>query len=652
MLGSPAVVVAQHRLPPAPAFLPCLRYGTNLRKACPSTGERVFTAKRCIASRAPSVTSTSEPTSTAKRKVYKRVRRVQRVIPVAERREESTARTKPARKVKVVVRAQKPSTPTTASHRSSSSSAQTGSCTPTNPFAQNPLLYPDHREDILRFFQEMAEVNTAVGEIYKAKSYQFAIHQLRRSDFIYRCLPPNLLPLSREGYEQLLKMAHSEPGRACYVPDMKSNWERRQHVADAGALEKSLQGVGEKLRKKMIEILETGDLEELREMQSRPEVRAMRELCGVHGYGPRSALNIYRKHGIRTIDELRKLSALPAASSPVAFTDGQRVGLHYYDDIEKKIPHEEGKLHEAFMKAKLEEHFGDAFQLVICGSFRRQTPFSGDIDVLLSPHPSRLIRPVAASGGKAKQKNTMTANAAHHPLKARGLKLPVPPQDAVAAFVAALQEDGYIEASLALGCTKFMGIGRLKGCPPTPHSPTNIASTIPFKPQSSTSSKKTSNACRQPSTPPYPARRIDVRYVDALCFPAAQLYFTGSKNFNVVMRARAVKLGYVLNEYGLFKQDFAEAARLAGSGKPLTSISELISRLTKLQYWIRSDAGMLEKNEQTKKKSNLPALTSEKQMEMEALVRQLNYLRFPVTCEKDIFDVIGMAFQQPWDRCL
>jgi DNA polymerase (family 10) len=45
----------------------------------------------------------------------------------------------------------------------------------------------------------------------------------------------------------------------------------------------------------------------------------------------------------------------------------------------------------------------------------------------------------------------------------------------------------------------------------------------------------------------------DLRVVNDAEFPFAQHYFTGSKQHNTEMRGRAKKMGYKLNEYGLFK---------------------------------------------------------------------------------------------------
>ena len=49
------------------------------------------------------------------------------------------------------------------------------------------------------------------------------------------------------------------------------------------------------------------------------------------------------------------------------------------------------------------------------------------------------------------------------------------------------------------------------------------------------------------------ARRVDFLYTSPEEYPFAVLYFTGSKNFNTVMRGRALTMGYSLNEHGMYK---------------------------------------------------------------------------------------------------
>jgi len=47
-------------------------------------------------------------------------------------------------------------------------------------------------------------------------------------------------------------------------------------------------------------------------------------------------------------------------------------------------------------------------------------------------------------------------------------------------------------------------------------------------------------------------RRVDIRFIPMISYFTALLYFTGSYQLNQEMRSRAKKLGYKLNEYGLY----------------------------------------------------------------------------------------------------
>jgi DNA polymerase (family X) len=56
--------------------------------------------------------------------------------------------------------------------------------------------------------------------------------------------------------------------------------------------------------------------------------------------------------------------------------------------------------------------------------------------------------------------------------------------------------------------------------------------------------------------------QVDVRTLPPDTFGAAMQYFTGSKDHNVAVRTRAVRMGYKLSEYGLFRA--ADNTRVAG----------------------------------------------------------------------------------------
>ncbi len=57
--------------------------------------------------------------------------------------------------------------------------------------------------------------------------------------------------------------------------------------------------------------------------------------------------------------------------------------------------------------------------------------------------------------------------------------------------------------------------------------------------------------------------QVDVRLLPPESYGAAMQYFTGSKNHNVTLRQRALKMGLTLNEYGLFRLD--NEKRVAGA---------------------------------------------------------------------------------------
>jgi DNA polymerase (family 10) len=58
---------------------------------------------------------------------------------------------------------------------------------------------------------------------------------------------------------------------------------------------------------------------------------------------------------------------------------------------------------------------------------------------------------------------------------------------------------------------------------------------------------------------------VDVRALAKESYGAALQYFTGSKDHNIALRARCLKLGYTLNEYGLFRLD--DNTRVAGESE-------------------------------------------------------------------------------------
>jgi DNA polymerase (family X) len=98
----------------------------------------------------------------------------------------------------------------------------------------------------------------------------------------------------------------------------------------------------------------------------------------------------------------------------------------------------------------------------------------------------------------------------------------------------------------------------------------------------------------------------DLRVVAEDAFPAALLYFTGSKEHNTALRGRAKRMGLLLNEYGLFRE--ADDTRI-----PAETEDAIYSALGLV--WIapelREDCGEIEAAEN----GSLPALVTEEDLQ-------------------------------------
>lgn len=65
-------------------------------------------------------------------------------------------------------------------------------------------------------------------------------------------------------------------------------------------------------------------------------------------------------------------------------------------------------------------------------------------------------------------------------------------------------------------------------------------------------------------------RRIDIRLIPKINLGSAMLYFTGSGEFNKSMRSFALKKGYTINEYGIYKlkKDGSKGFRIKTESEP------------------------------------------------------------------------------------
>ncbi|KAL5498395.1 hypothetical protein ACEPAH_2537 [Sanghuangporus vaninii] len=137
----------------------------------------------------------------------------------------------------------------------------------------------------------------------------------------------------------------------------------------------SIRGVGAKTAKKIVEIIETGDLERIK-FDNTEDVQAIKSFTNIYGVGLETAKKWYIV-GCKTLEDIRN------RKSGIKLSEVQEIGLKYYDDINTRIPRKE--VEEIFSMIKSIALGIDpklSFQLM--GSYRRGAETCGDIDILMT----------------------------------------------------------------------------------------------------------------------------------------------------------------------------------------------------------------------------------------------------------------------------
>ena len=225
----------------------------------------------------------------------------------------------------------------------------------------------------------------------------------------------------------------------------------------------NIKGIGVKIKEKIEYVIEHFEPETIDE-----------SLDNIYGIGP-AKLKVLKEKGINTFQKLKDALILDSK----LLNAKQKIGLQYYDDIEKRIPYVEIEDHDKYLhKIILENKKVECINIV--GSYRRKKESSGDIDLLI----------------KIKNKDDYIG--------------------ILKEIVEKLKKEKYILEILACKDKKFMGIVKLKE--------SGII-----------------------------ARRLDMLITYPEEYACALLYFTGSKEHNIKVRNKALKMGYTLNEHRMEK---------------------------------------------------------------------------------------------------
>jgi len=175
-------------------------------------------------------------------------------------------------------------------------------------------------------------------------------------------------------------------------------------------------GVGKKIKEKVQEIIESGKLAAAERAKEELPIELYQNLLNIYGIGPAKAKDLITKSNIKSIEDLEL--------KPELLNEVQKKGLKYYKDILLRIPRSEMEQHEK----KVMSYITRPIEAIIVGSYRREAPTSGDIDVLIK---------VPESYSKKQQKEFFDT------------------------YINTLKDEKYLIEILALGDKKCMGIVKL-----------------------------------------------------------------------------------------------------------------------------------------------------------------------------------------------
>jgi len=192
----------------------------------------------------------------------------------------------------------------------------------------------------------------------------------------------------------------------------------------SGKEAQQLAGVGKKIAEKIQEIIDTGNLHQVQELDKNvlQKTSILQKLSSVWGVGPVKAKQLY-ENGARGISDLGRPELFKLLN------DNQKIGLKYYTDLQKRMPREslEQTIEEIAdcLKETCREK-GWRIKYKVCGSYRRNAETCGDMDLLLTAQKGSL-------------------------------------KTILATVVEKMTKRGILIERLGLGETKYMGITRVLG---------------------------------------------------------------------------------------------------------------------------------------------------------------------------------------------
>ena len=136
-------------------------------------------------------------------------------------------------------------------------------------------------------------------------------------------------------------------------------------------------GIGKTIIEKLEEYKKTGTLRVLERERKNP----MNLFTKIYGVGPKKAKQLI-DDGITTIEELK--------NNESKLNDTQKIGLRYYEPLQKRIPRDEIEEFNREFDRIFKESAPEGSKYEIVGSYRREAANSGDIDVIITNNENNI----------------------------------------------------------------------------------------------------------------------------------------------------------------------------------------------------------------------------------------------------------------------
>ncbi len=277
-----------------------------------------------------------------------------------------------------------------------------------------------------------------------------------------------------------------------------------------------IEGIGSKIADKVLEFIATGAIKEHEELKASVPPGLM-ELLQVQGLGPKTVRVFWTQAGVTSVADLHRIisdgSILKLPRMGEKSVEKLKGSLAMLAESGKRLRLGPAAITADAVIAYLKKH-AKLTQIEAAGSLRRGKDTIGDIDIL------------AATSD---------------------------PEGVTAAFT----EMPGVVSILASGATKSSVRMTIPTDDDLDEPETGAAAAVGVKPAKGG-----------------PSVQVDLRVVPAEHWGAALMYFTGSKEFNVKMRQRALDRGMTLNEYGLYPEDKGEKPPQSRGIKAVASASE------------------------------------------------------------------------------